>query len=63
MLADREHVGTGEAARRLGVSRRTVLRWIRDGIIRDAEEMPTGRHRIPVESLEGLVRPAKVRAA
>ena len=35
ILRNQEQCGTGEAARRIGCSRSTLLRWFREGRVRD----------------------------
>lgn len=46
-------ISSGEAARRLKVSKRTVIDWIRKGLLRTIN--PGGHHRISVEDVEALV--------
>lgn len=51
---------TREAGERLGVSRQTVGRWCRDGLLPGAHEEDTGRGlvwRIPPAALEGFTPP------
>lgn len=53
MLAIEPHIGTGEAAKRLGVSRRTILRWVKEGRLR-AHSTPTNRNRVLLADVEQL---------
>lgn len=44
----------GEVARRLNVSRHTVLNWIKRGKIK-AIRLPSGRYRIPESEVEKIL--------
>ncbi|MFZ8783813.1 MAG: helix-turn-helix domain-containing protein [Desulfurococcaceae archaeon] len=48
------YLGTGEFAKLLGVSRATVIKWIRSG--RVAAYSVHGRWRIPYGEVEGVLR-------
>lgn len=62
MLALEPHIGTGEAAQRLGVSRRTVLRWVKQGKLR-AYPLATNRNRVLTADVDRMVRELRERAA
>lgn len=56
-LRSRRYLSTGEAARLLGVSRRTVTAWCEDGTLR-TRERATGRERYQIvrSDVERLTR-------
>jgi DNA-binding transcriptional MerR regulator len=49
-------VSTGEAARAIGVSRRTLTRYVTDGLLTPDMTLPSGRHRWDVERLREQMR-------
>lgn len=54
-------IGLDEAARQLGVSRDTVLRWLRAGTLEGVRLGPSShaRYRVRESVLEQFTRPAK----
>jgi excisionase family DNA binding protein len=48
----RHLIGTGDAAERLGVSTRTVHRWVKDGKLR-ALKSPGGQLRFDPDDIDG----------
>jgi len=54
---ERQSYSTGEAARLLGISFRTLKRWIYSGKI-SAEKTPSGRYRISSEEIDRLRKEA-----
>lgn len=57
-LADAQHITPLAAARRLGVERATVYRWIRSGAL-PAVRTPGRRYRIAVADLQLVFEPAR----
>jgi len=49
-----EFLPVTEAARKLGIDRVTLFRWIKKGYLA-AKTLPSGRHRIPVDEVERLL--------
>lgn len=47
---------TGEAARELNVSRRTLQRWLEDGIVQPTERTAGGHYRWDVDTLREQVQ-------
>ena len=54
MLAEQPYMSTGAAAAYLGVSRRTLSRWIEDGKVR-ATVLPSGRYRLHKVDLDAVL--------
>lgn len=47
-------MSTGEAANLVGVSRRTILRWVKQGRLR-AYEMPSGHNHVLAEDVKKIL--------
>jgi len=47
-------LSVSEVAEKLGVSKQTVWRWIREGKLK-VVKLPSGRYRIPSEELEKVI--------
>lgn len=52
LLLTRKFFTPSEVARRVGVSRQTVVGWINEGRI-PSHTTPGGHHRIPVDAFDG----------
>lgn len=50
------YVTTGEAARRLGVSIRSLQQWVKDGLLEPDHRTPGGHMRWDVERLRAELR-------
>lgn len=61
-VGSRGWMTTGQAARRLGYSRKTLLRWCQDGTIGGAVCSPKGEWRIPMEWVLSRLSPVVRRA-
>ncbi|HEX2297205.1 MAG TPA: helix-turn-helix domain-containing protein [Pseudonocardiaceae bacterium] len=55
-MPDPEYVSTGEAARRLGVSHRSLLHWLERGEIEPDFVTPGGHYRWDVDRLREHLR-------
>ena len=49
-------VGSGEAAKRLGVSRRSLARWVRAGLLEPDLKTPGGQYRWDVDRVRAEMR-------
>jgi len=58
-IPDKPSFTPNEIAYILNVSRETVYRWIRSGILK-AEQLPTGIHRIARNELENFQKRGKI---
>jgi DNA-binding transcriptional MerR regulator len=47
---------TGEAARAVGVSPRTLQRWVREGLVKPTQLTAGGHHRWAVDDLREQIR-------
>ena len=55
-VADPRLLPTGEAARAVGVSPRTLQRWVREGLVKPTQLTAGGHHRWDVEDLRAQIR-------
>jgi predicted site-specific integrase-resolvase len=55
-MDSKEVLSTGQAAKRLGISTRTLHRWEAAGIIHPVGRLPSGQRRFAVRDVEGLLR-------
>lgn len=44
-MTDERYLTTGEVARKLGISPRTLARYVREGLLEPSLTLPTGHHR------------------
>jgi predicted site-specific integrase-resolvase len=49
-------VTTAVAARSIGVSRRTLSRWVNSGLVKPTLTLPSGQHRWDLEELRRQLR-------
>jgi excisionase family DNA binding protein len=49
-------ITTGEAARHLGISRRTLTRWAKTGALRPALVLPSGRYKWNLDDVRRQIR-------
>lgn len=52
---DRENISRAEAAARMGISVRTLERWIKDGTIKATQAKPGGRVTIPMSEVKRVL--------
>jgi excisionase family DNA binding protein len=57
----RRLLSTGEVAKELGVSRASVLAWVRDGKITPTLTTPGGHHRFDLEDVRRQLRELRQR--
>jgi predicted site-specific integrase-resolvase len=53
-----DHLQAVAAADRLGISRRTLMRWIHAGKVHGAHKLPHGHWVVPLEWIDEVTRPA-----
>jgi hypothetical protein len=56
IVADPRLLPTGEAARAVGVSPRTLQRWVREGLVKPTQLTAGGHHRWLVDDLRAQIR-------
>ncbi|MGH3587208.1 MAG: helix-turn-helix domain-containing protein [Pseudonocardia sp.] len=61
MAEDRQVLSSGELAKLLGVSRRTITRWASDGMITPAVTLVGGQHRWDPDDVKRQLRELRQR--
>ena len=55
-MADRRLLPTGDAARAVGVSVRTLQRWVREGLIKPTGKTAGGHNRWSIQDLRAQIK-------